>query len=126
MDATDRAAPVRALWDAFNVRDWDRAAKLLSPDFVVDWPQSRERIRGIENFLAVNRNYPGNWWIHVEAVHVAEDVVVSRIRIDIDGRTDYGLSFFKVEGGLLRSAVEYWGETYPAPEWRRQWVEPLP
>ncbi|MBI2604777.1 MAG: hypothetical protein HYW49_01730 [Deltaproteobacteria bacterium] len=35
----------------------------------------------------------------------------------------FAVSFFEIEEDLIKSAVEYWAETYPAPEWRRKYVE---
>jgi ketosteroid isomerase-like protein len=45
--------------EAMNVADFDRAEQYLAPDFVEDYPQSGERIRGAANRRAVIQNYPG-------------------------------------------------------------------
>jgi hypothetical protein len=46
---------------------WRAAGQLLHDEFVLDWPQSGERIRGRESFVAVNANYPasGPWRFNV-------------------------------------------------------------
>ena len=31
---------------------------MLADDYVQEWPQSRERIEGAEDAIAVNRNFP--------------------------------------------------------------------
>jgi hypothetical protein len=45
--------------EAMNVADFLRAEEHLAPDFVEDYPQSGERIRGAANRRAVIENYPG-------------------------------------------------------------------
>ena len=54
---------VRGLWQAFDHLEFDQAHELLHDDFVCEWPQSRERIRGADNYITVNRQYPGMWRI---------------------------------------------------------------
>jgi hypothetical protein len=123
------------LWRHFNAREWDAARKLLADDFEATWPQSRERIVGADNFIALNRDYPGNGEIQVEDSrygydrweHIHEVTTTVRIRWNKpDGSKEelYAISFFEIErDGFIKSAVEYWAETYPAPEWRRKYVE---
>ena len=55
----DVRAVAEAFWAAVAAGDWDGAARHLHPDFVQEWPQSGERIRGADNALAVDRNFPG-------------------------------------------------------------------
>src|SRR5262249_51397930 len=56
---------VAELWTRFESRDWDGAAELLAEDVVVDWPHSRERLRGRANVVGFNRAYPEGWSIRV-------------------------------------------------------------
>ena len=46
---------VRAVHD----QDLDTMSSLQHPDYVEDWPQSGERIRGRANFRRIMENYPG-------------------------------------------------------------------
>lgn len=117
---------VRKLWAGFDAGDFDGVSPLLHEDFVAEWPQSRERMRGRANFLAVNRNYPGVSRCSVRRIVEAGDVVVSEVEIVNDGKPPiFAVSFFEVREGRLARAVEYWGEPYEAPAWRSQWVEKL-
>ena len=54
---------VLAYWSAMQTNDFASAAEWLSEGIVIDWPQSRERIRGRANFAALNTAYPaaGRW-----------------------------------------------------------------
>lgn len=49
--------------ERIQARDWDGLGRLLSDDFVVNWPDTRVRIRGRENFVEFNRSYPEGWTI---------------------------------------------------------------
>jgi ketosteroid isomerase-like protein len=61
MSEQKNRATVEQLWQLFDARDFEAAGALLHDDFVCEWPQSRERIRGRENYVAINQNYPGTW-----------------------------------------------------------------
>lgn len=123
------------LWRHFNAREWEAARELLSDDFEALWPQSREKIVGPDNFIALNRNYPGKGEIEVHDSKYGYDrwdkvhEVTTTVRIaweKPDGVKEelYAVSFFEIDrDGLIQSAVEYWADTYPAPEWRRKYVE---
>lgn len=52
------AEVVTELWSRIDARDWAGAGELIAPDAVVEWPVSRERIVGRENFIAVQSEYP--------------------------------------------------------------------
>ena len=45
--------------DALNRGDWDAAVASVHPDYVDDFPQSGERIRGRDNLRGMFSNYPG-------------------------------------------------------------------
>ena len=117
---------VRELWDRFQARDWEAAGELLDEAIVVEWPQTRERIRGRENVLAVNRNYPEGWTIRVLRVLSEGDVAVSEVAVDHVGHgTFHAASFFEVHEGRITRGTEYWVDppTEAPPAWRAEWVE---
>ena len=114
---------VERLWTAMDERAWDEVAGLLADGFVCDWPVSGERIRGRDNFVALNRAYAGNWSNAVRRVVAEGDRAVSEVVVTVDGRTDVALSFYDLNDGKIERAVENWPEPYPAPAWRARWVE---
>jgi len=121
------AEPVRLLWECMEARDWDGVAAQLHEDVVVDWPNTAERMRGRDDYLAVQRAYPEGWHIHVLRIVDGGDTVVSEVRVDQDGKRFFAVSFFELADGMIARGVEYWsdGEPAPAPEWRARWMEPL-
>lgn len=121
------AEPVRLLWERMEARDWEAVAAQLDPELVVDWPNTGERMRGRENFLAVQRAYPEGWHIDVLRIVDGGDQVASEVRVDQDGKRFYASSFFELADGRITRAVEYWstGEPEEPPAWRAPWTERL-
>lgn len=101
----------RGLFERMQARDWDAAAALLDPAVVVEWPVSRERMNGRDNFIAVNREYPEGWEIRVLRVIADGDQAVTEVEV---AHQTLGLfrvaSFWTVAGGLLTRGTEYWTE----------------
>lgn len=122
------------LWNFFDQEKWDDAKNLLHENFVAYWPQSREKIVGADNFIELNRNYPGEHTITVQNVNVFSgnegniEKVVTNVFIcsqmpDGNDITLYAVSFFDIKDNKIIRAEEYWADTYDAPQWRTQYVE---
>jgi ketosteroid isomerase-like protein len=123
---SEPAELVRELWERIQARDWDAAGELLAEDVVVDWPQTRERIRGRSNVIAVNRHYPEGWTIRVLRVLQDGDTAVSEVAVDhVEHGTFHAASFFEVRDGQVARGTEYWVDppTGDPPAWRAEWVE---
>ena len=111
------------LWRRMSDLRFRDAGTLLAEDVVCEWPLTRERIRGRANYVAVNEAYPGEWKITVEEAFSAGDRVVTRCRLEWDGRVNYALSFFTVGAGLITHEVDWWPEPYDPPAGREHLVE---
>ena len=116
---------VAAFWKRMQSNDFRSVGDLLSDAFVLDWPQSQERIRGRDNFAAMNEQYPahGRWHFTVNRIVGNEDEAVSDVSVTDGARSDRVISFFAVEGGKIVRLVEFWPEPFPAPANRRHLVE---
>lgn len=118
--ARSLAAELWRLFDAGRFRD---ALPLLSEDFEAHWPNTRERIRSRENFIALNENYPGAWRCTVRRIEEYSEGVVTVTEIG-DGKTGFfAVSFFTVRDGRIAAAEEYFGENGPPPFDRSAWAE---
>ncbi len=123
----DAVAIVRRFWELMASNDFTAVGAVLADDFVLEWPQTRERLRGRENFARMNAEYPaqGRWRFEIhrlfgDATQVASDVGIT------DGVLQArALSFFTVEAGRVRRIVEFWPEPYPAPANRAHLVEAI-
>ena len=117
---------VLRFWAAIDANDFTAAGALLHDDYVLEWPQSGERIRGRENFVAVNANYPaeGRWSVTVHRSVAENDDVVTEVTVT-DGvkTTGRAITFFTIKNGRILRQVEYWPDPFEAASWRSRWVE---
>jgi len=120
---TTNEAIVRAMWATFDRFEFAAAAPLLHDDFTCEWPQSRERIIGRENFIAINAEYPGRWRITVTRLVASGEQVVTECDVSNGAVTVQAVSFFTLKDGQIIHIREYWPDTMEAQAWRAQWVE---
>jgi hypothetical protein len=103
---------------------------LAADDFVEEWPQSGERIRGRDNAKAINDNYP-------KMTGSTPRLTLRRISGEgahwvVEGSIDYGdgtpisyVGITELREGRLARVTEYFGSPFEAPAWRAKWVEPI-
>ncbi len=123
MEEQGNRSVVEQLWQAMDRFDFEAAGDLLHEDYVCEWPQSRERIRGRNNFVAVNKNYPGRWRIAIQRLIASGNQVATEVTLSHDSQIARAVSFFELRDGKIVRETDYWPEPYDAPEWRAQWVE---
>ncbi len=107
--------------------DFQLVKEVLSPQFMLEWPQSNERIRGPENFARMNAEYPatGRWRFRVNRLVASEGEAVTQVSVTDGTQSAEAVSFFKVVGGKITHLTEYWPEPYVAPENRHHLTEPI-
>ena len=144
---TDGRQVLLAYIEALNAGDWEAAASVLAADYVEDWPQTAERVHGVENLHAILEHYPGNLRTgaidgKTKTVTGAEDRYIlspsmTLVRVDgggemftltytaryPEGDTWYVVMIARVTDGKIRRAHTYFAPVMPAPGWRRDWVE---
>ena len=125
MSDEDVRAVVEAFWAAVGAGDWDAAARYLHPDFVQEWPQSGERIRGADSALAIDRNFPGGMpSMRSRRIVASGDLAVAETElVYADGSRYLGVSVMELRDGLIVKQTDYFAEPFTAPQWRAQWVE---
>ena len=106
--------------------DFNSVAAVLADDFVLEWPQTCERIRGAENFIAMNRDYPahGVWRFNINRLVGDDQQVVSDVTITDGVQQARALSFFTVQEHRIVRLVEFWPTPHAAPAHRTNAVEP--
>jgi ketosteroid isomerase-like protein len=115
----------QAFWAAVEAGDWAAAADRLHPDFVQEWPQSRERIVGPDNALAINRNFPGGMPAMTMRRTMAGGDLVT-VEVDLayaDGSRYQGVSVLEFRDGKIVKETDYFAQPFDPPQWRSQWVE---
>ena len=131
-------------------RDLAEMDRWRHPDYVSEWPQSGERVRGAANARAIHENYPGGLEslgpLEQKAVIGSEDRWVASplgtlLRItgtgDVytglftavypgDPRPWYVVVITELRDGKVWKETVVFGAPFDPPDWRAQWVERLP
>jgi ketosteroid isomerase-like protein len=125
MDPDEQRQIVEQFRAAMQANDWQTAGEFLHDDFVLDWPQSGERIRGRENFVAINANYPaaGRWVFTIHRIIADESGVVTDIGVTDGTRHDRTITFSTLRDGKIIHQTEFWPDPFAPEPWRAQWVE---
>jgi hypothetical protein len=122
--AHQRRKAVERFFDAIQQGDYEALTLLLTPDAVTRWPQSGERITGAMSCVRVHENYPGGPPTYrVTRVVGDGDVWVAELVSEYDGERWYALSVLEFHGLRIARMTDYFGQTFPAPEWRRELVD---
>jgi limonene-1,2-epoxide hydrolase len=98
-------------------------------DYVMEMPQSGERIRGRENMMAFQRSFAENSTppkIHLRRVTVRDGLWI------LEGVNDYGerrvftvVAIFELKDGKIWRDTRYYAEPFDAPQWRADLVEEM-
>jgi GNAT superfamily N-acetyltransferase len=120
-------AVVREFWRLMETNDFDSVKAVLAPGFVMEWPQSGERIRGADNYARMNAEYPatGRWRFRIDRLIASDAEVVTEVAITDGSQTAVAVSFFTVQNESITRLVEYWPEPYAPPANRSHLTEPL-
>ena len=120
-------AIVREFWRLMETNDFQSVKQVLADDLVVEWPQSKERIRGAENFARMNAEYPthGRWRFRINQLVADRNRVVTQVSVTDGTQSAEPISFFTVAGGKIVHLLEYWPEAFAPADNRRHLVEPM-
>jgi len=116
---------VENFWVAMQTNDFQNAGELLHDEYVLDWPQSGERIRGRANFVASNENYPahGRWEFTIHRLLAEGDEVVSDVSVSDGVVKARVITFSTVRDRRILRQTEFWPDPFEPAAWRAQWVE---
>jgi hypothetical protein len=94
-------------------------------DYVMEMPQSGERIRGREKMREFQEAYPKPPTMRLRRVIVREQLWVVEIISDYGGRIYHPVLIIELRDGKIFRDTRYYAEPFEAPEWRARWVEPM-
>jgi hypothetical protein len=134
---------VRRYCTAVSTRDHDTAESLRHRDWQCDWPQSGERVTSSPAMRAIIDAYPdGPWEAKERRLRGSEDqyvVTPSGTLVAVAGAGDTWtaewsnlyphdreylvVDIIQLRDGRVYRETTYWAEPFPAPAWRREWVE---
>jgi hypothetical protein len=120
-----RRTAIDRLFIALAEDDHEQVAELVVPDLVISWPQSGERISGVEGCLNVFRNYPGGPpKIRLGRVTGSDRVWVAESDLQYGDETWLGVSIVEFEGDLIARRTDYFAQPFDPPAWRTGLVDP--
>ena len=120
--------------EAFESGDMQEFSKLVdelaADDFVDEWPQSGERIRGRDNMRQLNESYEGATGtspkMKLRDIRNEGNLVVTEGTIDYgDGTPVSYVGIAELEDGKVKRLREYFASPFEAPEWRKKFVEQM-
>lgn len=114
-------------WRLMATNDFLAVGAVLAENFVLEWPQSKERILGAQRFAQMNQEYPahGPWRFTINRLVGSESEAVSEVAITDGVQVVKAISFFTVVQGKVTRIVEYWPEPYAPPANRAHLVEAM-
>ena len=114
-------------WRLMGTNDFASVSAVLAEDFVLEWPQTNERIRGADRFARMNQEFPahGPWRFTINRIVGGESEAVTDVTVTDGARTDRAITFFTVRGGKITRLLEFWPERADAPANRAHLSEPL-
>jgi ketosteroid isomerase-like protein len=114
-------------WRLMETNDFRSVTAVLAQDFMLEWPQTGERIRGAERFVRMNQEYPahGPWRFTINRIVGDESEAVSDVTVTDGVRTDRAITFFTVARGKITRVVEFWPEAASPASNRTHLTEPM-
>jgi len=119
---------VQEFWRLMATNDFRSVGSLFADDFILDWPQSGERIQGRDNYAAMNEQYPtttGRWTFTVNKLVGNDDEAVSDVLVSDGVQNARAISFFAIREEKIVRMVEFWPEPFAALENRKHLVETI-
>jgi SnoaL-like domain len=124
LEEMDEQEAHRFLTELMSDLNAESSYELRHEDFVMEMPQSGERIRGRENMrtfqAAFGEAAPA---MKLRRVLVREGLWVAEVVSDYGGQVFHYVSIVELKDGKMWRDTRYYAEPFEAPGWRAQWVE---
>jgi ketosteroid isomerase-like protein len=121
--ATRNEAVVERLIACINDKQIEVMDELFHDDATMDWPQSRERVRGAANRRAIYGAFPQLPTISPRRMFSSGEIVVAEATLDYGGPTYETVFVFEFRDGKIEKETAYWSDAFDPPAWRAEWVE---
>ena len=140
-EVVDRYSRALAAWDL------DAAETVMAEDIVEDYPQSGERIVGLDNWRRIIRYWPeqekmstdidrvvgsedrwvmGPTWALTRVIGTGDQFWATGHVTYPDGSRWHLVQLIEVRGGKVARLTSYFAAPFEAAEWRRKWVTRIP
>ncbi|EOS41311.1 nuclear transport factor 2 family protein [Lachnospiraceae bacterium] len=110
---------VQNFWNAVLAQDEKEIRKYFHQEAYINWHCTNEHF-SVDEFIAANCAYPGEWDGIVERVEVMSDLIITAASVYPKDRSAsfHVTSFIKTANDKIVSMDEYWADDGNAPQWR--------
>jgi hypothetical protein len=110
-------------WAASDANDFATEHQIYRADAVLEYPQSRERIRGRANIEASRTAQPNTKRFTVRRMLGGGDLWISELVMTYDQQPYYVVSIMEFEGAEVVRETQYFSDPFEPGPSRAQWVE---
>jgi hypothetical protein len=104
--------------------DAEAEYRLRHDDYVMEMPQSGERISGRDNMRAMQEAFPNPPDSTLRRIVGSGNVWVMEAVSDYgDGDLYHVTNIVEFDEGKIRKETRYYAKPFPAPDWRSAWVD---
>src|SRR5689334_5797588 len=112
MNEQDIRALLDRHWAASDVSDFETEHDIYREDAVLEYPQSRERIRGRHNIQASRFAQPNKKRFSVRRIFGAAGLWVTEFFLTYDGMPSYTVSIMEFRDGKIAHETQYFGDPF--------------
>jgi len=116
-------AALQRHWAASDADDFEAEHDIYAEHAVLEYPQSRERIRGRQRIQASRMAQPDRKRFAVRRISGAGDLWVSELVLTYGDRPFHVVSIMEFEGDRVFRETQYFGEPFEPGASRRQLTE---
>ena len=123
MQDDDTRAALQRHWAASDADDFAGEHQIYADDAILEYPQSRERIRGRQRIQASRTAQPNRKRFAVRRILGAGELWISELVLTYDDRPVHVVSIMEFEGGQVVRETQYFGDPFEPGKSRTEWVE---
>jgi len=123
MGDTEIRAALDRHWAASDASDFETEHSIYREDAVLEYPQSRERIRGRSNIQITRTGQPSKKRFTVRRIIGAGELWVTEFILTYDGKPSFTVSIMEFRGDQVARETQYFADPFEAAAWRARWVE---
>jgi hypothetical protein len=112
-------------WAASDSGDFATEHDIYHDDALLDYPQSRERIRGRVNIQTTRTLQPNKKRFAVHRMMGSGDLWITELVLTYDARPFYTVSIMEFRGVKVAHETQYFADPFEAWEGRKKWVESM-
>ena len=123
MHDDDTRTALQRHWAASDADDFAGEHQIYADDAILEYPQSRERIRGRQRIQASRMAQPDRKRFAVRRILGAGELWISELVLTYDDRPVHVVSIMEFERDQVVRETQYFGEPFEPGESRTEWVE---